>query len=323
VGRLPPLLPVVNLLPWLPDRPERTATVHELTQRAFAPYAALARPSGALAETVDDVAADLAAGGGLIAYDDRWDRALGALRWRVEDDHLWVKRVAVDPSCQRQGVGDLLMDACQGICHATRRTRIRLGVRHALEDNRAWYERRGYRRVVDHDDWSEYEAEVAPIAFGERATLWKYEHPDHLQATFEVDVLEVTPDGTWVRIPRFTPHIDGRSGRIASVTPEPVVGWLPVDEWWTAWFSNIRRRLKVDICTPAVRRPDGDFEFHDLCLDVVVRAGEPPQVVDEDEFEAAGYDADVCARARRAADDVLRRICAREEPFATEAFRRL
>ena len=40
----------MNLLPWHVDRPERTAVIHELTQRAFAPYAALARPSGALAE---------------------------------------------------------------------------------------------------------------------------------------------------------------------------------------------------------------------------------------------------------------------------------
>ena len=56
----------MNLLPWLPDRPERTEVVHHLTQAAFAPYAALARPSGALTETVDDVAADLAAGGGLV-----------------------------------------------------------------------------------------------------------------------------------------------------------------------------------------------------------------------------------------------------------------
>jgi ribosomal protein S18 acetylase RimI-like enzyme len=312
----------VNLLPWLPDRPERTATIHELTQRAFAPYAALARPSGALSETVDDVAADLVAGGGLIAYDDRWDRALGALRWRVEDDHLWVKRVAVEPACQRQGVGDLLMDACQGLCHATGRTRVRLGVRHALDDNRAWYERRGYRRVVDHDDWSEYEAEIPPIPFGERATLWKYEHPDHLQATFEVDVLEVTPAGTWVRVPRFTPSFTP-DGRIVYIWPHATVGWLPLDEWWTAWFSTGRQRLKVDVCTPAERSADGDFRFGDLCLDVVVRDDEPPQVVDEDEFEAAGYDAELATRTRAAADEVLRRICEGEEPFATEGFRRL
>ena len=311
----------MNLLPWHPDRPERTEVIHELTQKAFAPYATLARPSGALSETVDDVHADLAAGGGLAAYDATWDTPLGALRWRVEDDHLWVKRVAVDPAVQGQGVGNFLMDACQGLCHGVDRRRIRLGVRHALTENRAWYERRGYRLVTEHDDWSELEAEVEPLRFGEHATLWKYENPDHLQGTFEVDVLDESPGGWWVRVLPFTPSFT--DDRIIWVWPGEAIGWLPRHDWWTAWFSNTRQRLKVDICTPAVRREDGDFEFRDLCLDVVVRDDEPPLVVDEDEFEDAGYDAELAAKTRATADDDLRRILAGEEPFATEGYARL
>jgi GNAT superfamily N-acetyltransferase len=311
----------VNLLPWHPDRPERTEVVHELTQMAFAPYAALARPSGALAETVEDVRADLLAGGGLIAYDERWETALGALRWRLEDDHLWVKRVAVDPAHQGQGVGDFLMDACRGICHAHRRDRIRLGVRHALTENRAWYERRGYRVVVHHDDWDELEATVEPLPFADRATLWKYEHPDHLQGTFEVDVLEERPDGWWVAAPAFTPTM--REGELIWVHARALVGWMPRDEWWTAWFTAGRQSLKVDICTPAERRVDGDFEFRDLCLDVVVWGDEPAAVVDEDELEEACYPADLEARTRAAADEVLRRVATGEEPFASEGFDRL
>jgi ribosomal protein S18 acetylase RimI-like enzyme len=312
----------VNLLPWHADRPERTDIVHELTQRAFAPYATLARPSGALAETVDDVHADLAAGGGLLAYDDDWDTPLGALRWRLEDEHLWVKRVAVDPAHQRRGVGDFLMDACRGVCHAYGRDRIRLGVRHALPDNQAWYERRGYQRVLDHDDWSEFEAPVAPIAFpGERATLWKYEHPDHLQGAFELGIVDESPAGWWVRVPPFTPT--RKDGELIWVHPREIVGWLPRGEWWTAWFTTGRQHLKVDVCTPAERRPDGDLEFRDLCLDVVVWGDDPAKIVDEDEFEDAGYDAELAARSRASADDVLRRILAGEEPFATEGFTRL
>lgn len=311
----------MNLLPWLPSRPERTEVIHDLTQKAFAPYAALARPSGALAETLDDVAADLAPGGGLIAYDERWEHPLGALRWRVEDEHLWVKRVAVDPAHQRQGVGDLLMDACRGLCHAVGRSCIRLGVRHALEDNRRWYERRGYRRVLDHDDWSEYEVSVAPLPFAVPATLWKYEHPDHLQGTFDVDVVEETGDGWWVRVPRFTPSFDA-DGTIIWVWPHAVSGWLPRAEWWTAWFSGGSQRLKVDICTPTVRRDDGDFEFRDLSLDVVVRDDGPAELVDQDEFAEAGYDAEIAARALAAADDVLEHIAAGKEPFASEGDRR-
>ena len=312
----------MNLLPWLPERPERTAVVHELTQAAFAPYAALARPSGALAERLDDVAGDLAAGGGLIAYDETWTTALGSLRWRLGDDHLWVKRVAVHPDHHGRGVGGFLMDACSGIAHATCRTRIRLGVRHDLEANRRWYERRGYRRVVDHDDWSEYEAAVAPLDFSDRrATVWKYEYPDHLQATFEIDVVEEEATGTWVRIPRFTPSY--ADGRIVWLWPHEAVGWLPSDEWWTAWFSTGRQHLKVDICTPARRRLDGDFEFADLCLDVVERAGEEPVIVDQDEFAEAAYPPGIAAAAESVAAEVLRRVVAREEPFATAGPARL
>ena len=51
-------------------RPDEREAVRDLVRAAFAPYATLARPSGALAETVEDVHADLDAGGGLIAYDD-------------------------------------------------------------------------------------------------------------------------------------------------------------------------------------------------------------------------------------------------------------
>lgn len=311
----------MNLLPWLPGRPERTEVVHSLTQAAFAPYVALARPSGALAETVDDVAADLATGGGLLAYDESWSTALGALRWRVEPDHLWVKRVAVHPDHQGRGVGDFLMDACRGIAHGTGRTRIRLGVRHALDANRRWYEQRGYRRVADHADWSEYEAPVEPLDFGGTpVTLWKYEYPDHLQATFEVQVLDEGPDARWVRVPRFTPSFT--DGRIVWLWPHDAVGYLPHDEWWTAWFSAGRQRLKVDICTPTVRRDDGDLEFRDLCLDVVVREDEPPAIVDEDELEAAAYPAELADRARAVAADVLARVTAGTEPFATEGRRR-
>jgi ribosomal protein S18 acetylase RimI-like enzyme len=312
----------VNLLPWLPDRPERTEVIHELTQRAFAPYAALPRPSGALRETVADVHADLALGGGVIAYDDTWDTPLGALRWRVEDDHLWVKRVAVDPAHQRRGVGNLLMDACQGLGEALHRERIRLGVRHALTDNRAWFERHGYRVMAEHDDWSELELSIDPIPFARRVTLWKYDHPDHLQGTGDIDVLDETDAGLWVRVPRYRPSFSD-DGSVIWLPPYEVIGFLPWDEWWTAWFSLGHQRIKVDICTPAEWRDDGGLEFRDLCLDVVVWGHEAAKVIDEDEFEEAGYDAELAARTRATADDVLRRILDGEEPFLSEGFRRI
>jgi ribosomal protein S18 acetylase RimI-like enzyme len=311
----------VQLLPTHPDHPERTVVVHELTQAAFAPYATLPRPSGALAERLEDVEADLAAGGGLLAYTDDWSTPLCALRWRLEPDHLWVKRVSVHPDHQRRGVGDLLMDATQGIAVAHGRAEIRLGVRHGLDANRRWYERRSFRPARDHDDWTEYAAPVAPLALTAPATLWKYEHPDHLQAHFPVDVREKSGDGWWVAIPPFAAH--QRGGTIVAIGSAEIVGWLPRDRWWTAWFTTGRQHVKVDICTPAIRRADGDFEFRDLCLDVVLRGDDPPLLVDEDEFEASAYAPGLARAARTAADEVLRLIADGAEPFASEGRRRL
>jgi hypothetical protein len=101
------------------------------------------------------------------------------------------------------------------------------------------------------------------------------------------------------------------------------VGWLPRGEWWTAWFTTGRQHLKVDICTPARRRPDGDLEFADLCLDVVARGNESPVIVDQEEFAAAGYPPAIAAATEAAAADVLQRVLAGEEPFATEGPGRL
>ena len=232
-----------------------------------------------------------------------------------------MKRIAVDPAHQHEGAGNILLDACRGVADGFGRDRIRLGVRHALPANRAWFERHGYRHHVDHDDWTELEATVEPYRFGQRATLWKYEHPDHLQGTMVVDVLEELPDGLWVLMPKYLPAFLG--DQVIWVPPEDVVGWLPHHEWWTAWFSRGRQRLKVDICTPFVRRDDGDLEMRDLCLDVVVWGDEPAKVIDEDDFAEAGYDAEIGRAARASADDVLRRIRDREEPFATEGDARL
>ncbi len=316
-----PLVRPYNLLPTHPLRPERLDVIHELTQAAFAPYADLARPSGALRETPGDVAADVEAGGAMMAYDGDWSRPLGAVRWRLEPDHLWVKRVAVHPDHQGQGVGDFLMDACRGVALGHGRTRLRLGVRNSLDRNRRWYERRGFRPVVHHDDWAEHEVELIPFTYRDRAELTKYEFPDHEQGRNVVDVLEETDEGWWLGTPAFTPSF--QQGRIVWVAPRPVVSWAPRAAWWLASFSTGHLPLKVDICTPAERRPNGDVVFRDLSLDVVVERGDGAQIVDEDEFAAAAYPEDIADHARGAVDEVLRLVTGGVEPFGGEGVQRL
>lgn len=128
--------------------PESALEVHRLTQLAFAEYGWLTPPSGALAETEDDVRADLQQHGGALARLD--GTAIGALRLREEGRSLWVRRVAVDPARQGQGIGRALMDWALAQAASRELAEVRLGVRAQLPGNRAFYERLGYRVARAH-----------------------------------------------------------------------------------------------------------------------------------------------------------------------------
>ena len=128
--------------------PESAREVHRLTQLAFAGYGWLTPPSGALSENEDDVRRDLQQHGGALARLD--GAAVGALRLRQEPKALWVRRVAVDPARQGDGVGRGLMRWAEREAAARGLAEVRLGVRAQLPGNRAFYERLGYRVLRAH-----------------------------------------------------------------------------------------------------------------------------------------------------------------------------
>jgi predicted N-acetyltransferase YhbS len=129
--------------------PERAADVHRLTQAAFAPHGRLDPPSGALAETVAQVGADLAAGGGAVAERDGW--AVGCLRWRLRDGgDLYVGRVAVAPGEQAAGIGRALMAWAEDEARRRGCGGIAVGVRIALPGNLAYFRRLGYVVTGEH-----------------------------------------------------------------------------------------------------------------------------------------------------------------------------
>jgi tRNA threonylcarbamoyladenosine biosynthesis protein TsaE len=138
-----------------PCGPERADDVHRLTQAAFAAYATLDPPSGAIRETVEVVRGDLGAGGGAIAEID--GVAVGCLRWSVGDDgDLRVRRVAVEPALQRRGLGRALMLWAEREAETRGCAGIATGVRIVLPGNLAfyrslWYEVVGERRHDGYD----------------------------------------------------------------------------------------------------------------------------------------------------------------------------
>jgi hypothetical protein len=101
--------------------------------------------------------------------------------------------------------------------------------------------------------------------------------------------------------------------------PHDYVMLVPADgEWIATWDAVDETEIYVDVTTRPVR--NGNLiEAVDLDLDVIRQRDGRVLLVDEDEFEEhqvlLGYPADLIARARATADDLVARVGAHEEPF--------
>ncbi len=135
-------------------RPEDAGEVLALTRAAFTTLGTLDPPSGVFRETVEQVAAELAAEGGVLAQEPTGD-LVGVARLRREGPALWVRRVAVTPRWTGRGIGAQLLRAAEQVAADEGRTQLRLGVRTGLPENIAYWSRRGFRLDADHGFWVE------------------------------------------------------------------------------------------------------------------------------------------------------------------------
>jgi ribosomal protein S18 acetylase RimI-like enzyme len=125
---------------------EDAPLVHRLMCEAFAEYdGVLEPPTGALMESVADVAAAIAAGGAVLAWES--EVAVGSARFKPEADHLYVGRVAVVPVYRGRGLARAMMEFLEDHGRALGMPEARVGVRRNLPGNIALYERLGYRIV--------------------------------------------------------------------------------------------------------------------------------------------------------------------------------
>lgn len=136
----------------------------------------------------------------------------------------------------------------------------------------------------------------------------------------------VTPLGS----DRYGWWLGGRSGmELRRGDEEPwvqhhdVVMLVPDSGFWTAywnWGDPSKIEIYVDVTTKPVRTAD-TVTAVDLDLDVIRFEDGRVELVDEDEFAAHqvryGYPQDVVAQARATADELVRAITARVEPFDT------
>ncbi len=106
--------------------------------------------------------------------------------------------------------------------------------------------------------------------------------------------------------------------------PTGFVQLIRPDDWWTAIYNapgNAPYEIYIDISTPATWVDERTVECIDLDLDVVRRFTGPIELLDEDEFaehaELFNYPEDVVQRTAATAQQLLRAVEARTEPFGS------
>jgi ribosomal protein S18 acetylase RimI-like enzyme len=119
------------------------ALIAELVRRAFAAQPRPTNPpSSALKESAATITAHLERGGGAVL--ERDGVVVGTVLWEEEDGALYVSRVSVDPDSRRQGIARALMDEVEREARRRGFSRMTLGVRLELEENRRLFRSCGF-----------------------------------------------------------------------------------------------------------------------------------------------------------------------------------
>jgi ribosomal protein S18 acetylase RimI-like enzyme len=113
---------------------------------AFEQYrGALDPPSGALSTDAAGVRELMELGGILVCESN--GRIVASVFHRTHPDHVYLGRLAVLPAFRRRGLAVRLVAAVESLAAGNGRRQVRLGVRLALPENRAFFEQLGYRQT--------------------------------------------------------------------------------------------------------------------------------------------------------------------------------
>lgn len=117
--------------------------MRDIMLAAYAEYrGVLPVDSGAHAETLDDVMADMRRGGAALAYDGV--APVGSARFRSDADLLYVGRLAVLPSHRRRGVASAIMRFLERVAADGGHAGLTVGVRESLPSNVELYRGLGF-----------------------------------------------------------------------------------------------------------------------------------------------------------------------------------
>lgn len=134
--------------------PDDASAVVELLHAAFREYfGVLDPPSSVHAETVESVREKLKTVHWVLA--ERQGTRVGCVMYENRGEYIYLGRLSVPPAFRGRGIGSALLDCVEARAIAEGVTRVRLGVRLVLKENRAMYERRGYR-VIGYETHAGY-----------------------------------------------------------------------------------------------------------------------------------------------------------------------
>ncbi|GAC1444940.1 MAG: hypothetical protein NVS3B26_12060 [Mycobacteriales bacterium] len=129
--------------------------VSALTSAAFDGQQTLTPPSGALAETTEQIRSDFASQGGVLLRDDD-GHLIACCRVRRLGLAWVLRRCAVAPAHRRRGVGRRLVEAAEEWAVEEGAVRTHVGVRDALTDSQRFWQQLGYSPLRAHAGfWTE------------------------------------------------------------------------------------------------------------------------------------------------------------------------
>jgi GNAT superfamily N-acetyltransferase len=132
------------------------AAIAALIRLAFATQSRpTSPPPSALRETAATVTEHLGTGGGAVAEDgdaiaEDGGALVGAVLWNEDEGALYVGRLSVHPAHRRKGIARALIDAAERAARRQGFSRLTLGTRLVLEDNRRLFASCGFVETGTH-----------------------------------------------------------------------------------------------------------------------------------------------------------------------------